>query len=567
MKKILTAFIAALCAMSVFAGDIIVTSDLKNGTYVEGTVQIGATTDINVYIVAENTIASALQSDIYLPDGLTAESGVSTIDGYSLVFTPHPELGNCVRLLWVNSSVGTINAQTPVLAAKVAIKAVNTLSAGNVEVKVNNLDFAQSYNNEVDDFISEISLQKAAVIEPQDSNYAFEIIPFVTEAGKTYTSAADNSIEIPVILNNADYVSEAKFNLTLPAGFGIASYKSGMKTTTKKPEVASSRSYNVSEGGSCDLVVNQSASGNVVTYTLTSTGDGDFVLSEGSGELCKIYLTTASSVEPGVYTLKIDNISITSTPDGEESTTHEGGEYLASVIVGQPADQEVILYGNYNEVTASAFTTALKNVAIAYTTGAKFADDAFIEDVILTNEQSRLSIYSRSSENFATTVLPYGLQSGPNCQLYTVKGMTSESITIEKVDEVVANTPCIFTGIITGYGEDGVPTLGTITNKSLGLTTFKGTYELTEIAAGAGYYISSKGKFYNDGATIRPFRAYFEGTVSGAKALQVLLEDETGIKDITDQFSTEEIYNLMGVKMNNAKKGVNIINGKKVYIK
>ena len=415
-----------------------------------------------------------------------------------------------------------------------------------------------------------MTVQKTAVIEPQDPDYAFEIVSFTTEAGKTYTSTADNSIEIPVMLANADYVSEAKFDLTLPEGFGVASYKSGIKTITKKPEVASNRSYNVSEGESCALVVNQSASGNV----LTSTGDGDFVLSEGSGELCKIYLTTASTVEPGVYTIKIDNISITSTPDGENSTIHEGGEYLASVIVGQPSAQEVILYGHYTDEAVRDFNKALKNVAVAEVSAlAPYNEDfGLFEDVIMNfntieEESFSLSEYQRTSPNYATTVLPYELTSTDNVQFYTVKEMTASSIVIEEAATVDANTPCIFKGTLEAIGSP-VTSFVAIQDIPLGSTTFKGTYEATSIDDGAGYYISSNGNFYSDGASVRPFRAYFKGVVdNNASKLRVLLNTETGVEDITNELSDEAIYTLQGVRVNNAQKGINIKGGKKVYVK
>ncbi len=545
MKKILTAFIAALCAMSVFAGDIIVTSDLKNGTYVEGTVQIGATTDINVYIVAENTIASALQSDIYLPDGLTAESGVSTIDGYSLVFTPHPELGNCVRLLWVNTSVGTINAQTPVLAATVAINAVSTLSAGNVEVKVNNLDFAQSYNNEVDDFISEISLQKAAILEPQRGDYAFEAVPTCVAAGET-------SMSIPVNFANEGYVDNLSFNIVYPTGM----------LTTK-----SGKNYNLTvnkerfDTGSDATLTVKATGGTAVSFT---NAESDLV-KPGNGNLLSIPVTL-TSVADGVYTIKFTDIKVSVTNDeADPISTETLPDYYVSVIVGQPSAQETILYGNYNEATASAFSTALKNVAIADVTAATVDEGVKFEDVLV-NEKGGNSYYTRtSSENFGTTVLPFSLSSNDDLKLYGIKEMDNESITLEEVEYVEANTPCIFKGTIDV--EDETPSLSAPSENDYGSVRLVGTYEYYYLEQGEGYYISSNGCFYNDGASVRPFRAYIAGEVSGAKSIRVNLEDETGIKDITDQFSTEDIYSIMGVKMNKAQKGVNIIDGKKVYIK
>lgn len=43
--------------------------------------------------------------------------------------------------------------------------------------------------------------------------------------------------------------------------------------------------------------------------------------------------------------------------------------------------------------------------------------------------------------------------------------------------------------------------------------------------------------------------------------------DVTGIENIKTLSYPQEIYSLDGIKMPYAKKGVNIINGKKVYVK
>lgn len=565
MKKIFSMFIAALCSMSVFAGDIIVADGISNGTYVEGAVQIGTTTDVNVYIVAEQTIAHALQSDIYLPDGLTAVSGTSTIDGFDLVFTPHPELGNCVRLLWVNMNGDRyINAQTPLLAAKVAVSAVSTLSAGNVEVRVNNLDYAESYNNETDDFVTEITLQKTAVIEEMPEGFGVTVSPFV---------AKDGDITLNFNYKSAKDIKNLSFDVQLPEGIFF------MDDAEWDPANVNSQ-FTASCSTSAPSFTVQLGDGDIPTSatikvagTYSAKTKKYINESENYSSLATI---TASVMTPeneyvddwenaimqeGLSTIKLSNIVLEDV-EGIKYT----GESLASVIYGKPATQEAILYGNYDNATTDAFTTALKNVAFANTTAATFAEGALLEDVILTKDNTNITFYTRTSENYGTTVLPYDLEEDLNCTLYTVKEISTESIVIEETDFVAANTPCIFKGTITAYGEF-VPTLGAIDDQIVGTATFKGTYETTNIAAGAGYYISSDGKFYADGATVRPFRAYFKGNVSSVKSFSVLVDTANGLIDITDQLSDEAIYSLQGIRMNNVQKGINIKGGKKVLVK
>lgn len=537
-------FIAALCSMSVFADDINVNSDLSNGTYVEGAVQIGGTSNLNVYIVAEKTIASALQSDIYLPDGLTAESGVCTIDGYELVFTPHPELGNCVRLVWVNANVGHIDAQTPVLAAKIVVSAANTLSAGKVDVKVNNLDFAESYNNEVDNFITSITVQKTAIIEPQRGDYAFEAVPTCVGTGST-------SMSIPVNFANEGYVDNISFNIEYPAGMLTTKVGKNYNLTVNKDRF---------DTGSDATLTVKATSGTAVSFT---NAESDLV-EPGKGNLLTIPVTL-TDVADGVYAIKFTDIKVSVTNDEADPVgTETLPDYYVTVIVGQPAQEDAILYGSYSSTIASTFSTALKNVAIADVTAATVDDDAKFTDVLV-NEKGGNSYYTRTSANYGTTVLPLNLTTENVAELYTIESMNAKSIVLTEAASVSANTPCIFKGTINVEG--ATPTLGVPSEHGLGETTFKGTYEATEIADGAGYYISSDGKFYSDGATVRPFRGYFDGTIAGVKSFSVFVNTANGLIDITDQLSDEAIYSLQGIRMNNAQKGINIKNGKKVYVK
>ena len=44
-------------------------------------------------------------------------------------------------------------------------------------------------------------------------------------------------------------------------------------------------------------------------------------------------------------------------------------------------------------------------------------------------------------------------------------------------------------------------------------------------------------------------------------------EPETGITNVNAPNHMESIYNLMGVRMNQLKRGLNIVNGQKVMVK
>ena len=109
-------------------------------------------------------------------------------------------------------------------------------------------------------------------------------------------------------------------------------------------------------------------------------------------------------------------------------------------------------------------------------------------------------------------------------------------------------------------------------------TYFRGTY--APVAAGAWtksadtdiiYGVTSDGHIKKAGsnASIKGFRAYFD-LPAGAAAPSISFEDTTtGITNLTPALSEGEgaVYNLNGQKVQNAQKGLYIVNGRKVVIK
>lgn len=108
---------------------------------------------------------------------------------------------------------------------------------------------------------------------------------------------------------------------------------------------------------------------------------------------------------------------------------------------------------------------------------------------------------------------------------------------------------------------------------------FRGTY--TPIAADNWtknaetdniYGVTSEGKIAKAGATasIKGFRAYFD-LPAGVGAPTAVFEDATtGIKTMVNAGELQlngEVYNLSGQKVQNAKKGLYIVNGRKVVVK
>ncbi len=82
--------------------------------------------------------------------------------------------------------------------------------------------------------------------------------------------------------------------------------------------------------------------------------------------------------------------------------------------------------------------------------------------------------------------------------------------------------------------------------------------------------MTSEGKIQKAGesATIKGYRAYFEGNLADARL--AIYDEATGITTILDAKelnNDENVYNLNGQRVEKAHKGLYIINGKKVNVK
>ena len=79
-----------------------------------------------------------------------------------------------------------------------------------------------------------------------------------------------------------------------------------------------------------------------------------------------------------------------------------------------------------------------------------------------------------------------------------------------------------------------------------------------------------KAEVENASVYINPFRAYIKPMGAGARSLDMEIDGyATGINQITtvDKDGTQQYFDLSGHRLSQPKKGINIVNGKKVVIK
>lgn len=552
MKRFFTFFCAVL--------SIICANATSDEFYIE-TSKVSTTTTGTINVMLKNSQdMSTIGGTFYFPKGIKpisiqstcevpcsgnfVESGVDGENYYNIIYNSIE--GKKIPASSIAKCIGKITVEVD--PTQVSVGESYEVVGKKIELVDVNKDVTHPEENR-----TELVAQKAAVIDPQRDDYSFEAVPTCVATGST-------SMSLPVNFANEGYVVNISFNIVYPDGM----------LTTK-----SGKNYNITvnkdrfDTGSDATLTVKAASGTDVSFT---NGNSDLV-EPGNGNLLTIPVTL-TNVADGVYTIKFTDIKVSVTNDeADPISTETLPDYYVSVVVGQPSAQEAILYGNYDIATIESFNTALKNVAAANITAINSENKDYFKDIITVDDNKKWCYYYRESEKYATTVMPYDLEVTPEsqsyCTLYRVEDMTSESIFIKELSQgecIPANTPCIFKGTLSFLKENMPLNFGEIDKQDFGFTKFTGTYEATELAYGEGYYIFG-GAFYNDGASISPFRAFFKGNVNGVKSFSVKLDTPNGLIDITDQLSDEAIYSLQGIRMSNAQKGINIKGGKKVYVK
>jgi hypothetical protein len=169
---------------------------------------------------------------------------------------------------------------------------------------------------------------------------------------------------------------------------------------------------------------------------------------------------------------------------------------------------------------------------------------------------------------------------GENVALYELTSFTDGNLQFTKLGEeigIAAGKPYLI------YVEDAITESKTFVDATISATspantvlpgvTFHGTF--APIAADGvltgKYGISSDGRIAkaNSATYMNGFRGYLEGNLAGARIS--IFDEATGISRIYDAnevFGKDaKVYNLNGQKVENAKKGLYIVNGRKVVVK
>ena len=168
-----------------------------------------------------------------------------------------------------------------------------------------------------------------------------------------------------------------------------------------------------------------------------------------------------------------------------------------------------------------------------------------------------------------------------DAKLYTITTVGNETATATELTVAAANTPLL---VKNNAAEAKtillIPTTNATPDDVTPYEGFKGTLEATQIAASTAtqnnYALNGKEFVWvKDAIAVGANRAWLEipATTTNSRALTIVFDDVTGMSEElrvkSEEFATAQWYDLNGRKLQAAptKKGVYILNGKKVVVK
>ena len=206
-------------------------------------------------------------------------------------------------------------------------------------------------------------------------------------------------------------------------------------------------------------------------------------------------------------------------------------------------------------------------------------DEAATENQVVAGTYDEVTVaFTMGAGKFAAICLPFATTTsalGEGVKAWEFNDYENGNIKLIEVTELDGSFPYVV------YAENGISGLNfqnvTIESDRTGETynngvSFLGTY--TRMPAGTltgKYGVTPAGKIQKagSGASMKAFRAYFDGINQGAKLVfdGEIIGEATGIDTIENAAQTGELYDLQGRRVMNAQKGLYIQNGKKFVVK
>lgn len=311
---------------------------------------------------------------------------------------------------------------------------------------------------------------------------------------------------------------------------------------------------------------------------VASTKIGSFTIYQDGGGDNEDY-----AIPAGMYPIKVKNVEMKGA-DGSDYTLANSSTV---VTVGTPTESELDLCGIITSEVCDALRSesgSLKRLDLSETV----AIEGRLElqdgcDLVAPVNDAPVAevVYKRSlANNWGTMCLPFDVTSNADVQYYQLKSMNESAMTFTPVETVAAGTPVVFrTDVSSMELSETDAVLKPARKWSAGLAgrnwSLRGTYVTKTIDPSVGdndiYYISRNRFVYGDVPfKVAAYRAYFETprSADGKVFVYGIDVDTTDIDCIENADGTMTvIYDMEGRRLNEMRKGINIINGKKIFVK
>lgn len=548
MKKIVLTCLALV--LSVFAK---ANTDLTGYDYAvyfgDATGQIGGTAIIPIYAKIA-TPKDGFQPWMVLPEGVTykSESLTCASSNYACM----------INEATVECSIYDATGKNPYpagdnLIGYITVDIDPSMKPGKYDISIKHAYIADV--EVMDNIVSTLTVQRAAPIVAQPSDFIFDVTPVTLATG---TQA------LAIKMKNTYDVANFKIVATYPEGIAPKTGR-GVSVTTVTDKLYSSTDNSVTP-----LSVTQAVSGQVATYTVNNSALDTYVASDNYHNICIVPVNVTANNSVLNVKFEVSDVKaydVDSDPNFASPLDVASGSFMTSIFVGTPTESDPIVYGNYeSEGARSALQTitGARTVDMTQTTGMTAESAATSLEGVYVQGATQSALMPKSKGTYRTVCVPFAVSGTGR---YIISSVGESSITLSSAPETIpANTPFVATaGVVVG-DESVYPNPDITHETSAGALLFKGVYKKTTINTGT-YYIA-KDKFWKaeSEVTVAPFKAILVGSLA-AKSLKIFIEDETGIREVTNQFDNEDIYNLQGIKLNKTQKGINIVGGKKVILK
>lgn len=353
-----------------------------------------------------------------------------------------------------------------------------------------------------------------------------------------------------------------------------------------------------------------------ITYTVTTIGGGAF----GNSEIKTLVIpATVTKIEAGSST-KTFCYALTTlyllTQNAEiEENAFKGrydGDFIVNTVPGHKYTNESFAVDYTQDAKIYVGTYTFDENGVIHMEPAKdvrgdveFTDDKnFTNNTEYTTTKATYTRKSVTAGNWCSLCLPFDCEIPEGVSVYAFVEMKSDAVVFSEVEKITAGVPYVFKsaagGDVTFSAENALiktrADLEKVSKVTNGKYVFCGTLNGHSFKDKDGWTTWSMTKTYygiekqsntfkklkngygvtnqETNSECSPYHAFIEVKENGnsAPALKVIGgggdDGTTGIGGMkTEEVKTDAIYNLNGQRMAAPRKGINIINGKKVIIK